>query len=198
MPFLLERLDSVFTKSGAWADLDPVITDLPSSYVPGRVYGCFFDDMVGVDARHQIGVGQLVFETDYPHQDSTWPNTMDVVAADRRPGHARRIGNARAHQRHRDAPPRSGRPATGGQPMSYDLVIRNGRVVDGSGLGSLPRRRRRQSTAASPPSAASVSTARSTSTPTATRSPRDSSMATRTWTPRCSGIRWAPIPAGTA
>jgi hypothetical protein len=36
--------------------------------------------MVGVDARHQIGVGQLVFETDYPHQDSTWPNTMDVVA----------------------------------------------------------------------------------------------------------------------
>jgi predicted TIM-barrel fold metal-dependent hydrolase len=80
MPFLLERVDSVFTKSGAWADLDPVITDLPSSYVPGRVYGCFFDDMVGVDARHQIGIGQLVFETDYPHQDSTWPNTVDVVA----------------------------------------------------------------------------------------------------------------------
>jgi predicted TIM-barrel fold metal-dependent hydrolase len=80
MPFLLERVDSVFTKSGAWADLDPAITDLPSSYVPGRVYGCFFDDMVGVEARHQIGIGQLVFETDYPHQDSTWPNTMDVVA----------------------------------------------------------------------------------------------------------------------
>jgi predicted TIM-barrel fold metal-dependent hydrolase len=80
MPFLLERVDSVFTKSGAWAGLDPAITELPSSYVPGRVYGCFFDDMVGVDARHQIGVGQLVFETDYPHQDSTWPNTVDVVA----------------------------------------------------------------------------------------------------------------------
>jgi predicted TIM-barrel fold metal-dependent hydrolase len=80
MPFLLERVDSVFTKSGAWADLDPALTELPSSYVPGRVYGCFFDDMVGVDARHEIGIGQLVFETDYPHQDSTWPNTVDVVA----------------------------------------------------------------------------------------------------------------------
>jgi predicted TIM-barrel fold metal-dependent hydrolase len=80
MPFLLERVDSVFTKSKAWADLDPALTDLPSSYVPGRVYGCFFDDVVGVEARHQIGVGQLVFETDYPHQDSTWPNTVDVVA----------------------------------------------------------------------------------------------------------------------
>ncbi|MCW2547282.1 MAG: amidohydrolase [Mycobacterium sp.] len=81
MPFLIERLDSVFTKSGAWADLDPALTDVPSSYVPGRVYGCFFDDMVGVDLRHQIGIGQLVFETDYPHQDTTWPNTVDVVAA---------------------------------------------------------------------------------------------------------------------
>jgi hypothetical protein len=80
MPFLLERLDHVFTTSGAWAQLDPVLTEPPSSYVPGRVYGCFFDDMVGVDARHQIGIGQLVFETDYPHQDTTWPRTGELVA----------------------------------------------------------------------------------------------------------------------
>jgi hypothetical protein len=36
--------------------------------------------MVGVDARHQIGIGQLVFETDYPHQDTTWPRTGELVA----------------------------------------------------------------------------------------------------------------------
>jgi predicted TIM-barrel fold metal-dependent hydrolase len=80
MPFLLERVDAVFTKSKAWANLDPIITELPSTQVPGRVFGCFFDDMVGVDARHQIGLEQLVFETDYPHQDSTWPDTPDLVA----------------------------------------------------------------------------------------------------------------------
>jgi predicted TIM-barrel fold metal-dependent hydrolase len=80
MPFLVARCDQLFTKSRAWADLDPVLTELPSSYVPGRVYGCFFDDMVGVDARHQIGIGQLVFETDYPHQDTTWPDTPRLVA----------------------------------------------------------------------------------------------------------------------
>ena len=80
MPFLLERIDHVYVKSRAWAELDPVITDVPSSYVPGRVYGCFFDDMVGVEARHQIGIGQLVFETDYPHQDTTWPRTAELVA----------------------------------------------------------------------------------------------------------------------
>ena len=80
MPFLLERLDRVFTESRHWSQLDPSVTELPSSYVPGRVYGCFFDDMVGIEMRHHIGVTQLVFETDYPHQDSTWPDTAKLVA----------------------------------------------------------------------------------------------------------------------
>jgi predicted TIM-barrel fold metal-dependent hydrolase len=80
MPFLLERVDQVFTKSKVWSELDPVLTELPSTQVPGRVFGCFFDDMVGVDARHRIGITQLVFETDYPHQDSTWPHTSELVA----------------------------------------------------------------------------------------------------------------------
>jgi hypothetical protein len=80
MPFLLERVDRIFTNSLAWSNLDPIITEPPSTQVPGRVFGCFFDDMVGVEARHEIGIGQLVFETDYPHQDSTWPDTPAVVA----------------------------------------------------------------------------------------------------------------------
>ncbi len=79
MPFLLDRVDRIFTNSRAWSELDPIITELPSTQVPGRVFGCFFDDMVGVEARHQIGIGQLVFETDYPHQDSTWPDTSTIV-----------------------------------------------------------------------------------------------------------------------
>jgi len=80
MPFLLERIDSFFHKSRAWTGLDAAITEPPSHYVKGRVFGCFFDDMVGVDLRHRIGIEQLVFETDYPHQDSTWPNTHANVA----------------------------------------------------------------------------------------------------------------------
>ena len=80
MPFLMERCDNVYTRSDGWAEFSPDLTELPSSYVPGRVYGCFFDDMVGIDARDQIGVTQLVFETDYPHQDSTWPDTPRHVA----------------------------------------------------------------------------------------------------------------------
>jgi predicted TIM-barrel fold metal-dependent hydrolase len=80
MPYLLDRLDHVFTRSSGWGDFDPSLTEKPSSYLPGRVYGCFYDDPVGVAARDVIGIGSLVFETDYPHQDTTWPDTPKIVA----------------------------------------------------------------------------------------------------------------------
>jgi hypothetical protein len=44
-----------------------------------QVYGCFYDDPAGLLARDRIGVDQIAFETDYPHQDSTWPRTVEVV-----------------------------------------------------------------------------------------------------------------------
>ena len=78
MPFIIDRLDKVFHHS-AYAGMDPIITEPPSTFIPGRVYGSFFDDEVGIDMRHKIGVGQLVFEVDYPHQDTTWPHTNKIV-----------------------------------------------------------------------------------------------------------------------
>jgi len=80
MPYVFERCDRVFEQSSGWSEIDSAVTELPSSYVPGRVFGCFFDDTVGVRTRDLIGVTQMLFETDYPHQDSTWPSTPEVVA----------------------------------------------------------------------------------------------------------------------
>ena len=33
----------------------------------------------GLKSGDVIGVDQITFETDYPHQDSTWPHTLDAV-----------------------------------------------------------------------------------------------------------------------
>jgi predicted TIM-barrel fold metal-dependent hydrolase len=98
MPFILERVDNCYTHT-AYAELPEIITQPPSSYMPGRVYGCFFDDNTGVVNRNAIGLNQMVFEVDYPHQDSTWPNTHKVVeriAAQVSPAELERIlrGNA--------------------------------------------------------------------------------------------------------
>lgn len=76
MPFMLERVDNLFAKGSATAAVHPAITQPPSSYLPGRVYGCFFEDDFGIASRHAVGVDQITFETDYPHQDTTWPHTL--------------------------------------------------------------------------------------------------------------------------
>ena len=78
MPFVLDRLDKVW-EHAEYAGLDPIITEPPSSYVPGRIYGSFFDDDCGIEQRDRIGVTQLVLEMDYPHQDSTWPDTPKIL-----------------------------------------------------------------------------------------------------------------------
>ena len=43
------------------------------------VFSCFFKDSVGVQMLDRIGVDQVMFETDYPHQDGTWPHSQQVA-----------------------------------------------------------------------------------------------------------------------
>ena len=43
------------------------------------MYGCFFRDQHGVNSLADIGVDNVTFETDYPHTDSTWPDTRKVA-----------------------------------------------------------------------------------------------------------------------
>jgi predicted TIM-barrel fold metal-dependent hydrolase len=80
MPFILERLDSAWRRS---KNYDPSIYELipepPSSYVPNRVFACVFDDSVGLALRDHIGMSQIMFETDYPHADSTFPESRLVA-----------------------------------------------------------------------------------------------------------------------
>jgi predicted TIM-barrel fold metal-dependent hydrolase len=75
MPFVLERLDHLWRKGRTGADINPLITEEPSSYMRGRIYGCFFEDDFGLASRDAIGIDQITFESDYPHQDSLWPHT---------------------------------------------------------------------------------------------------------------------------
>lgn len=79
MPYLLERAD--YTWEGH-RRMEPD-TDFglrPSEMFAGHIYGCFIDDAVGLAERHRIGVDQLLWESDYPHTDSAWPNSRTQLA----------------------------------------------------------------------------------------------------------------------
>ena len=49
------------------------------TYYYRQVYGCFFGDQHGLESLDEVGVDNITFETDYPHTDSTWPDTKEVA-----------------------------------------------------------------------------------------------------------------------
>ena len=77
IPYVLERADKLWRKD-IWAGPGGRLPQEPSRYMR-QVYGCFYDDLTGLGSRAAIGVDRITFETDYPHQDSTWPATVDTV-----------------------------------------------------------------------------------------------------------------------
>ncbi len=75
MPFQLERMDSVWRDGVGGVDLPTA----PSEQARGRVYGCVFDDLVGLKCRDDVGLEQILFETDFPHSDGTFPHSRKVA-----------------------------------------------------------------------------------------------------------------------
>jgi predicted TIM-barrel fold metal-dependent hydrolase len=79
LPYILERVDDVWEEHRAWGGVRDTIPEPPSTYWHRQVYGCFFRDRHGLESLHRIGVDNVTFETDYPHTDSTWPDTKKVA-----------------------------------------------------------------------------------------------------------------------
>jgi predicted TIM-barrel fold metal-dependent hydrolase len=78
IPFVLERMDYTFDRHRLW--MKSGIGRRPSEYF----HECFAatfqqDDETGLLARHIAGVGNLMWASDYPHTDSTWPYSRSVV-----------------------------------------------------------------------------------------------------------------------
>jgi len=79
MPFSLERVDSIWERASVWEpELVARVPERPSTYMD-RVYGCVFDDVHGLVSRDVVGMNQIMFETDYPHADSTYPHSRQTA-----------------------------------------------------------------------------------------------------------------------
>lgn len=78
---LADRADYVLAHSasghegGAWrSEL------LPSEVLRRNFWFCSIDDPSAFGIRDAIGVDHILVESDYPHADSTWPDTQHVIA----------------------------------------------------------------------------------------------------------------------
>ena len=52
---------------------------VPSDFVRSNVFFSFQEDDLGIQLRHQIGVDNLLWASDYPHAESTFPRSREIV-----------------------------------------------------------------------------------------------------------------------
>jgi len=77
IPYLLERSDATWERHRFYQNVNQDVR--PSELFRRNMYGCFIQDEFGVANREWIGVDKLLWESDYPHSDSNWPNSRKVT-----------------------------------------------------------------------------------------------------------------------
>lgn len=81
LPFFLDQMDYTYTDRpprGAWhrfADPDT----RPSHYWHSNCFASFQEDALGIRNRDVIGVDTLMFGSDYPHTESTFPRSRTML-----------------------------------------------------------------------------------------------------------------------
>jgi predicted TIM-barrel fold metal-dependent hydrolase len=75
--YFLERLDWTYERHRFWTK--SILTEPPSHYFRRQMYATFLVDDAGIDLIERIGPGNVMWESDYPHSDTTWPNSQAVI-----------------------------------------------------------------------------------------------------------------------
>jgi hypothetical protein len=79
IPYFLERADYVHGHHHYWTHQD-FGGKQPSEVWREHMITCFIDDPVGIKNRHSIGVDTITWECDYPHSDTTWPHSPEILS----------------------------------------------------------------------------------------------------------------------
>jgi predicted TIM-barrel fold metal-dependent hydrolase len=73
----MQRMDHANQRFGAMMDVR--LSLRPSDYVRRQVWLTFLDDAVGAASLESLGADTFMWGSDFPHSDSTWPNSRSVI-----------------------------------------------------------------------------------------------------------------------
>jgi predicted TIM-barrel fold metal-dependent hydrolase len=84
LPYLLERMDDTYRKfldaPEFWRSHGGLpLTMPPSEYFRRQVWATFQTDRAGLRLLDAIGADRVMWASDYPHADSTWPESQKVI-----------------------------------------------------------------------------------------------------------------------
>jgi predicted TIM-barrel fold metal-dependent hydrolase len=78
--WMAEYMDRTWEKQRFWTNSK--LTERPSFYMDQNVYGSFINDRLGIVCRNEPGGRNIMWSSDYPHSETTFPNSRDVIARD--------------------------------------------------------------------------------------------------------------------
>jgi predicted TIM-barrel fold metal-dependent hydrolase len=79
IPYVIERLDHELHKYGPKIQ-DHKLGMLPSEIFARQVFTTYEDEKLGVELIPRIGADNVMWASDYPHGDSTWPHSRKALA----------------------------------------------------------------------------------------------------------------------
>jgi predicted TIM-barrel fold metal-dependent hydrolase len=77
IPFYFDRVDRHFTNQQWLHGADDFGGKLPSEVFQDHILACYITDPSGLELRHRIGIDIIAWECDYPHTDTTWPESPE-------------------------------------------------------------------------------------------------------------------------
>jgi predicted TIM-barrel fold metal-dependent hydrolase len=77
--FYTKSFDRYGTTSEGKKWINPELPELPSFYMRRQIHSTFQDDPVGIDNVRRTGVAALIWGSDYPHQEGTYPHSLETV-----------------------------------------------------------------------------------------------------------------------
>lgn len=82
VPFFMETADVRYKRHIHWAERLLGFKPLqrpPSEYIRAHCLWGFQQDRAGVELRHHMGVDRLIWASDFPHQESNWPDSLETL-----------------------------------------------------------------------------------------------------------------------
>jgi len=79
VPHYMYRMDHAYDRHRYWLPAG-TLTKMPSEYFRENVYTTFQDDYVAFQVKDLCNIHRLMWANDFPHSDSTWPWSQEVLA----------------------------------------------------------------------------------------------------------------------
>ena len=83
VPHYMYRMDHAYERHRHWLPAGQELSRLPSEYFRENIYTTFQDDWVAFKTADLVNSDHLMWANDFPHSDSTWPNSQALLAEHR-------------------------------------------------------------------------------------------------------------------